>query len=190
MPDWVCHTCGVVNLDGQRACESCGRERVSAPALPASTEAVAWEQCAWTTSGRRCQLVATLWTHPTGNYEFNKWGQVTKTIRPGYCIWHFECLSSPRLQEDFEEFERMQTIWLKRPYCNQLVHHPAEYVWSALRGIERERQDRMTVRPCNAHDCWVPGVLGTDGDGPALSVKESRARIAEIIRMLAETKAL
>lgn len=154
--------------------------------FPPSAPTKAWEPCAWKTHGQPCQLIATIWKEPTGNYEFNQFGQVTKVLRPGYCGWHFECLSSPRLADDFEEFERMQTVWLKRPYCNQFVHHPAAYVWEALRGRERPMHERLTVTPCNAADCWVPDVLGQVPSGPPLSAKESRARIAEIVRGLAQ----
>lgn len=35
MPDWACTRCGSVNLEGQRACEGCGRETAGArPSLP------------------------------------------------------------------------------------------------------------------------------------------------------------
>jgi hypothetical protein len=152
---------------------------------PTPAKTVAWEPCAWKTHGRPCLMIATLWLQPTGNYEFDKFGQITKVLRPGYCGWHFECLSSPRLSDDYEEFERMQTIWLKRPYCNQFVHHPANYVWEALRGDGHEGE-RLTVTPCNAHDCWVPDVLGLDRHGPAVSPKDARAKIAEIVKMLSK----
>lgn len=192
MPDWRCEVCGVVNLEGQRSCESCGREPASTavqsdPAPVTTTR----EPCAWKTNGRACQMVATIWKEPIGNYKFNKFGQVTGVLRPGYCGWHFECLSSPRLADDFDEFERLQTIWLKRPYCNQFVHHPADYVWQALRGHLRAPEDRMTVRPCNAHDCWVPDVItATAHDHHPLSAKESVVRIAGIVRDLSRRMAV
>jgi len=192
MPDWMCRTCGVINLDGQRACESCGHERhPTAPlAVPDAEHSQAWEPCVWKTNGRSCQFIATLWVQPVGNYEFNKFGQVTKIVRPGYCIWHFECLRTPRLQDDFDEFERMHAIWLKRPYCNQFVHHPAVYVWSALRGAYRRPSERLTVTPCNAHDCWVPNVLDDGDDGPPIGPSEARRRIAAIVKSLAQHMAM
>lgn len=155
--------------------------------LPATTEPFSIiQQCAWKTMGLRCQMLATIWTHPTGNYEFDKFGNVTKVIRPGYCGWHYECLLSPRLADDFEEFERLQVYWLRRPYCNQFVHHPADYVFDALHGCYREMHERLTVTPCDAQDCWVPDVLGLEPPGPPIGEREARTRIREIVRALAE----
>lgn len=31
MPDWKCTRCGVINLEGQRACEGCGKEPEGRP---------------------------------------------------------------------------------------------------------------------------------------------------------------
>lgn len=185
MPDWRCHRCGVINLEGQRACESCGREPHATPVEPPHPAAQTWESCAWTTQGHPCQLIATLGVQPVGNYAFNKFGQITNVLRPAYCSWHFECLSSPRLTEDFDEFERMHRVWLEKPYCNQLVHHPAAYVWEALRGRERPMSERLVVTPCRAHDCWVSDVIGPHAAGSPVAPKEARARIRASVAMLA-----
>jgi hypothetical protein len=131
-------------------------------------------------------MLATIWTHPLGNYGFDKFGNVTKVLRPGYCAWHYECLATPRLSDDFEEFERLQIAWLRAPYCNQFVHHAASYVWDAMRGAYRDGNERVTATPCEAADCWVPGVLDPIPIGAPITDNQARIRIRAIVKELAK----
>ena len=127
-----------------------GEDPIESPAPAGGAQA-----CAWTTGGQRCQLLATIYKHPTGSH-------------PGHCAWHFECLAHPRLVDDFEEFERWVAIKRKR-YCTQFSHHPPAYLWEALRGRYRPPGERLTVVACERADCWVPDVLAQPPAAPAVS---------------------
>lgn len=120
--------------------------------------------CTWTTDGHPCQLVATNYLREYGDPN------------PGYCLWHYDCLHTPRLADDFPEFERWCALWAKQRTCGQFSHHPVAYLWEAVRGRFVEPAARLVVQPCVASTCWVPEVLDDIGMTPELADAENRAK--------------
>lgn len=157
---WTCSNCQKVNPGQDLVCEGCGRERKQERQEAQDRSENAFDYCGWKTRDEKkqehkCLLLATSWTSPYGTRDSQ--GQ---TVKQGYCHWHVMCLESPALAEAFDEFDEWRQDLLRRHVCTQFSHHPAQYVWRAMQGIEiLDITQRLLVEPCGAHDCWAPETL-------------------------------
>ncbi len=116
-------------------------------------EAPAEELCSW--SGREgCVFLATIFPVAMRDYKTGK------NLRPGYCGWHYETLQSPRLGQEYDEFERF-VLYRRAHYCTQFSHHEVRYLWDTIQGLRRGSafHERDVSQPCRQNDCWVWGVL-------------------------------
>jgi hypothetical protein len=149
---WAC-PCGVLNPPRRRSCTHCGelRPRATKALADAETSAI---RCAWLSGDASCRMLAVWWEQPFGNRDDRG-----RHVKPGWCDWHAFCRTTPRYADDFDEFERWQLRKIDRQYCDQFTHHPASYLWPALRGLNRPMSERRYVTPCASSSCWVPLAL-------------------------------
>jgi len=129
---WSC-ACGAVNLARSRICDACGADRGGT-----TKAAKAWTdpdplRCMWIDSGRRCLMLGSVGT---------------KVLR---CGWHHAVLSSPRLGQEYEEFERWCLILLEAPYCSAWTHAPVSDLWAAVHG----ETALIETQPCRVRSCAV-----------------------------------
>jgi hypothetical protein len=149
---WAC-PCGTLNQSRARSCTSCGEIRTRPLKAVADPEASA-TRCAWRTRDTGCRMLAVWWEQPFGNRDDRG-----RPVKDGWCEWHAFCRVTPRYADDFDEFERWQLRKIDAQYCDQFTHHPASYLWPALRGLNRPMSERRYVTPCASSSCWVPLAL-------------------------------